>query len=237
MILAAGRGERMRPLTDAYPKPLLAAGGKPLIVWHIERLRAAGFTDLVINHAHLGEMIVRALGDGRNLGVSITYSAEGRALETAGGIRHALPLLGNAPFLVINGDIFCDADLAALRDMPARLARGEDLAHLVMAPNPPHHPDGDFHLDAAGRLTQAGKPLLTFAGVGVYQPVLFDGVRDGDAAPLGPLLRAAMDAGLVSGQRHDGLWLDIGTPQRLSELDRSLRLAGNPVAGHDRQHP
>ncbi len=237
MILAAGRGERMRPLTDALPKPLLVAGGKPLIVWHIEKLRAAGFTELVINHAHLGELIVRALGDGRNHGVSIRYSAEGKALETAGGIRHALPLLGDAPFLVINGDIFCDADLAALRQPPDRFASGADLAHLLMVPNPPHHPGGDFHLNGSGRLSQAGEPRLTFAGIGLYQAALFEGLEDGQAAPLGPRLRAAMDAGRIGGQRHDGLWLDIGTPQRLSDLDRRLRLAGHPIARDDRQHP
>ncbi|MCB1905771.1 MAG: nucleotidyltransferase family protein [Rhodocyclaceae bacterium] len=226
MILAAGRGERMRPLTDAYPKPLLAAGGKPLIVWHIERLRTAGFTELVINHAHLGEMIERALGDGRLFGVSIRYSPEAEALETAGGIRQALPLLGDQPFLVVNGDIFCDYELARLREPPARLATGDDLAHLVMAPNPDHHPDGDFHLDDSGRVDQHGTPKLTFAGIGVYRPELFTELPAGAKAPLGPLLRAAMDHGRVSGEAHDGAWLDIGTPRRLAELDQRLRLAG-----------
>jgi len=237
MILAAGRGERMRPLTDAYPKPLLAVGGKPLIVWHVERLRHAGFTELVINHAHLGAMIERALGDGSLFGVRILYSAEGEALETAGGIRRALPLLGEAPFLVINGDIFCDYDLANLKRLPQRLAVGQDLAHLVMVPNPDHHPAGDFHLDAAGRLSSDGEPRLTFAGIGVYRSELFAALEDGRKTPLGPLLSQAMTDGRVGGERHDGLWLDIGTPQRLAELDRRLRLAGDPSAGHDRQHP
>ena len=237
MILAAGRGERMRPLTDAYPKPLLSAGGKPLIVWHIERLRTAGFTELVVNHAHLGQMIERALGDGKLFGVSIRYSAEAEALETAGGIRRALPLLGDAPFLVVNGDIFCDYDLARLHEPPARLANGEDLAHLVMAPNPDHHPDGDFHLDASGRLDQHGNPKRTFAGIGVYRPELFADLEDGAKTPLGPMLRAAMDQGRVSGEAYDGAWLDIGTPRRLAELDRRLRLAGDAFSGQQGQHP
>lgn len=232
MILAAGRGERMRPLTDHCPKPLLEAGGKPLIVWHIERLRAAGFDELVVNHAHLGAMIEQALGDGARYGVSLRYSPEGEALETAGGIRRALPLLGEAPFLVINGDIFCDADLQALRE--TELAPG-DLARLVMVPNPAHHPEGDFHLDASGLLSQSGEPRLTFSGIGLYRPALFAALEDGQKAPLGPLLRAAMDQRRVGGRRHDGLWLDIGTPQRLAELDR--RLAGDPLTGDDRQHP
>ncbi|MCB1957607.1 MAG: nucleotidyltransferase family protein [Rhodocyclaceae bacterium] len=237
MILAAGRGERMRPLTDRCPKPLLEAGGKPLIVWHIERLRAAGITELVINHAHLGTMIEQALGDGAHFGASIRYSAEAVALETAGGIRQALPLLGDAPFLVINGDIFCDVDLADLQASAAGVARGQDLAHLVLVANPPHHPEGDFHLDAAGRLAQSGSPRLTFSGVGIYSPALFDGIPAGTRAPLGPHLRQAMDAGRVGGQRHDGLWLDIGTPERLAELDTRLRCAGDPVTGDNRQHP
>ncbi len=237
MILAAGRGERMRPLTDACPKPLLKAGGKPLIVWHVERLRQAGFTALVINHAHLGGMLEQALGDGTRYGVSIAYSAEGEALETAGGIRHALPLLGEAPFLVINGDIYCDYDPARLRALPERLAAGGDLAQLVVVPNPDHHPAGDFHLDASGRLSSDGEPRLTFAGIGVYRPELFAALEDGRKAPLGPLLRRAMADGRVGGERHDGLWLDIGTPQRLAELDSRLRRAGDPFAGRDRQHP
>ncbi|MBD5802111.1 D-glycero-alpha-D-manno-heptose 1-phosphate guanylyltransferase [Azoarcus sp. Aa7] len=225
MILAAGRGERMRPLTDACPKPLLQAGGKPLIVWHIERLRDAGFTDIAINHAHLGAMIEAALGDGSAFGVRIRYSPEAEALETAGGIRQAMPLLGDAPFLVVNGDVFCDADLAALRARGAALPADGDLAHLLMVPNPEHHPDGDFHL-ADGRLQRNGEPRLTFSGIGVYHPALFAGIAAGTRAALGPLLREAMDAGRVGGTPHDGYWLDVGTPARLAELDARLRRAG-----------
>ncbi|AYH42751.1 N-acetylmuramate alpha-1-phosphate uridylyltransferase MurU [Azoarcus sp. DN11] len=222
MILAAGRGERMRPLTDTCPKPLLQAGGKPLIVWHIERLRDAGFSDIAINHAHLGAMIEAALGDGSTFGVRIRYSPEAQALETAGGIRQALPLLGDAPFLVVNGDVFCDAALAPLRDRAVTLSADGDLAHLLMVPNPDHHPAGDFHL-ADGRLFRDGEPRLTFSGIGAYHPALFAGITPGSGAALGPLLRDAMDAGRVSGALHAGYWLDVGTPARLAELDVRLR--------------
>ena len=225
MILAAGRGERMRPLTDHCPKPLLEAGGKPLIVWHIERLRSAGFSELVINHAHLGWMIEEALGDGSRFGVSIRYSAEPEALETAGGIRQALPLLGEAPFLVINGDIFCDADLGALRGALDGPAAG-DLAHLLLVDNPEHNPQGDFAL-AEGRLAAHGADKRTFSGIGVYAPALFDSLAAGRAAKLAPLLREAMAAKRVSGALHHGQWLDIGTPQRLTALDTALRSAGS----------
>ncbi|NMG73205.1 NTP transferase domain-containing protein [Aromatoleum diolicum] len=222
MILAAGRGERMRPLTDTCPKPLLQAGGKALIVWQIERLRAAGFDEVAINHAHLGAMIENALGDGRQFGLRIRYSPETEALETAGGIRQALPLLGDAPFLAINGDIFCDADLAALRAAGETLSPEGDLARLLMVPNPEHHPAGDFHL-ADNRLHRDGTPRRTFSGIGVYHPALFAGIAPGSRAALGPLLREAMDAGRVSGALHTGYWLDVGTPARLSELDERLR--------------
>lgn len=222
MILAAGRGERMRPLTDACPKPLLQAGGKALIVWHLERLRAAGFDEIAINHAHLGAMIEAALGDGRQFGLRIRYSPEADALETAGGIRQAMPLLGDAPFLVINGDIYCDADLAALRAAGETLAADGDLAHLLLVPNPEHHPAGDFHL-ADGRVHRDGSPRLTFSGIGMYHPALFAGIAPGSRAPLGPLLREAMDAGRVGGALHTGYWLDVGTPARLAELDERLR--------------
>ncbi len=222
MVLAAGRGERMRPLTDACPKPLLQAGGKPLIVWHIERLRDAGFTDIAINHAHLGAMIEAALGDGSAFGVRLRYSPEAEALETAGGIRQALPLLGDAPFLVVNGDVFCDADISALRAAGEGLAADGDLAHLLMVPNPSHHPDGDFRL-ADARLHRDGAPRLTFSGLGVYHPDLFASLPAGTRAPLGPLLRDAMDAGRVRGALHAGYWLDVGTPARLAELDARLR--------------
>jgi len=216
MILAAGRGERMRPLTDEIPKPLLPVGGRPLIVWQIERLARAGIHDLVINHAHLGQLLEAALGDGARWGVRIRYSpeGEGRALETGGGIFRALPLLGESPFLVVNGDIWSDIDLTGLE-----LADG-DLAHLVMVDNPPHHPRGDFHL-AQGRLHDEGEPRLTFSGVGVYRAELFADCRPG-AFPLAPLLRAAMRAGRVSGRHHTGQWVDVGTPERLAEIERSL---------------
>ncbi|MBI1905454.1 MAG: nucleotidyltransferase family protein [Rhodocyclales bacterium] len=223
MILAAGRGERMRPLTDTCPKPLLEAGGKPLIVWHIERLRAAGYTDIVINHAHLGDLIEQALGDGSRYGARIRYSHEQEALETAGGIRAALPLLGDAPFLVVNGDIHCDADLAAFRQA-TRVDADGDLAHLLLVPNPEHHPDGDFVLEQ-GRIIDSASdaPKLTFSGIGVYHPALFAGLASGEKARLAPLLRAAIADQRVSGALHDGYWLDVGTPQRLAELDRHLR--------------
>ncbi len=216
MILAAGRGERMRPLTDHCPKPLLEAGGRPLIQWHIERLVAADIRDIVINHAHLGAMIEQRLGDGARWGARIRYSAEGegRALETGGGILKALPLLGD-PFLVINGDVWCDLDPGALAIDPG------DLAWLVLVDNPAHNPRGDFALDAAGRVVEQG-PRLTFAGVGVYRHALFDGCEPG-AFPLAPLLRGAIARGRVGGMHHRGRWLDVGTPQRLQALDRMLR--------------
>jgi MurNAc alpha-1-phosphate uridylyltransferase len=214
MILAAGRGERMRPLTDHIPKPLLEAGGKPLIFHHIERLAAAGYRELVVNHAHLGERIEAALGDGTHFGVRIRYSAEGKALETGGGIFRALPLLGPDPFLVVNGDVWTDIDFARLR-----LEEGL-LAHLVLVDNPPHHPRGDFAL-ADGLVLADGEPRYTFSGIGLYHPDLFRDCAPG-AFPLAPLLRSAMDRGLVSGARHEGIWLDIGTPERLAELDRLL---------------
>lgn len=214
MILAAGRGERMRPLTDHTPKPLLIAGGKPLIRYHIERLAAAGIRELVINHAHLGAQIEAALGDGAGFGVEIRYSPEEQALETGGGIFRALPLLGPEPFLVVNGDVWTDVDLAGLA-----LDAG-DLAHLVLVNNPPHNPKGDFVL-VEGRVRSEGTPRLTFSGIGLYRPELFDGQTPG-AFPLAPLLRQAMKAGRVGGRHHGGHWFDIGTPERLALLDRRL---------------
>jgi MurNAc alpha-1-phosphate uridylyltransferase len=214
MILAAGRGNRMRPLTDHTPKPLLVAGGRPLIQHHLERLAAAGIREIVINHAHLGEQIETRLGDGGQFGVHIRYSVEPTALETGGGIFNALPLLGPDPFLVINGDIWTDWDPA-----DARLAES-DLAHLVLVENPPHHPRGDFCL-IDGRVHPDGDPRLTFSGIGLYSPALFEGCRPG-AFPLAPLLRRAMLDGRVGGERHAGHWFDIGTPERLAELDRFL---------------
>ncbi|QID17150.1 nucleotidyltransferase family protein [Nitrogeniibacter mangrovi] len=222
MILAAGRGERMRPLTDTCPKPLLEAGGEPLVGHHLRRLKAAGITDVVINLAHLGALIEARLGDGAAYGVSIHYSHEGEALETAGGIRTALPLLGAAPFIVINGDVFTDIDLAALARTATTLSADGDLAHLVLVDNPPHHPAGDFHLHG-GRARRSGEPRLTFSGVGAYHPALFAGLEPGQRAALGPLLCEAMDADRIGASHHHGRWMDIGTPERLAELDRSLR--------------
>ena len=215
MILAAGRGERMRPLTDHTPKPLLEVGGKALIVWHIERLRDAGIRRLVVNHAHLGERIEAQLGDGKHWGVSIRYSAEGEALETGGGIFKALPLLGEGPFLVVNADVWTDADFGSLA-----LAAG-DLAHLLLVNNPSHHPEGDFSL-AAGRVVTERGERLTFSGVGVYRRELFDACEPG-AFPLAPLLREAVVAERVGGSYHKGRWVDVGTPARLAELDETLR--------------
>lgn len=213
MILAAGRGERMRPLTDHTPKPLLVAGGKPLIVHQVERLRAAGIEQVVINVAWHADLIENALGDGSALGVNIRYSREPEgALETAGGIRHALGLLGDRPFVVANSDIFCDFPLAALGD----LAPG-DLAHLVLVDNPPHHAEGDFALEH-GRVRTQGRPRYTYSGIGVFQPKLFSGLAPG-VRPLRPVLEEAIASGQVSGQHHTGTWLDVGTPERLARLD------------------
>lgn len=220
MLLAAGRGERMRPLTDHTPKPLLEIGGKPLIVWHIENLVRAGITELVINHAHLGAQIEAALGDGSRFGARIQYSPETRALETAGGIANALPLLGDEPFAVINGDIFCDYNFAHLTGRAASLQAGGDAAHLVMVDNPAQHPNGDFGLHQQ-RITDYA-PKLTFSGIGIYRPSLFAHLARGSIAPLAPLLRAQITAGKVSGEHHRGLWVDVGTPQRLAELDRQI---------------
>lgn len=221
MILAAGRGERMRPLTDHTPKPLLQAGGKPLIVWHIERLVRAGITDLVINHAHLGIQIEQALGDGSQFGARIRYSNEGTALETAGGIAFALHLLGEQPFAVVNGDVYCDYDFSHLPQQSARLANSNDFAHLVLVDNPEHNLKGDFGLHAQ-RVTDTA-PKFTFSGIGIYQPALFANIARGTKAPLAPLLREQIAQGKISGEHHRGQWMDIGTPQRLAELDQLLR--------------
>lgn len=218
MILAAGRGERMRPLTDHTPKPLLPVAGKPLIQHHIEALEAAGYRELVINHAHLGRQIEAALGDGSRWGVQICYSSEGNALGTGGGIHNALRFLGDAPFLVVNGDVWCDYDFRN----PA-LKNGR-LAHLVLVDNPQHNPDGDFAL-RDGQVLNRGVPRFTFSGIGVYHPRLFDGCTAG-AFPLGPLLRAACDHGRIGGELFHGRWIDVGTPQRLQELDRMLNDIG-----------
>lgn len=217
MVLAAGRGERMRPLTDHTPKPLLQAGRHRLIEYHLQALVHAGVEQVVINHAHLGDQIEAFLGDGSRYGTRIFYSAEGRALETGGGIRHALPLLGDGTFVVVNGDIWTDFDFSRLNNLPD----SDDLAHLVLVDNPPHHPGGDFAL-TDGRVQAEGADRLTFSGIGAYRASLFRDRAEG-AFPLAPLLREAMDAGRVSGEHHRGRWLDIGTPQRLADLDRRLR--------------
>ncbi len=220
MILAAGRGERMRPLTDNLPKPLLKVGGKMLIEYHLEKLKAANITDVIINHAWLGSKIEKALGDGSRYGLNIQYSAEGEALETAGGILNALPLLTDADnkseaFIVINGDIFCDYNIS---NLPSSLS---GLAHLLLVDNPEHNPEGDFELTDTALVEQAGENKKTFSGIGVYHPDLFKDYPNGKLA-LAPVLRKAMDQKLVTGELHHGLWHDIGTPERLAELDLYL---------------
>lgn len=218
MILAAGRGERMRPLTDHTPKPLLVAGGKPLIVWHLERLAAAGFRDIVINHAHLGEQIEAALGDGAQWGLHIQYSPEPPgALETAGGIATALPLLGDEAFLVLNGDVYCDWDFKRARALTATTA------HLVMVANPSHHAAGDFSLDGERVIYANGEETLTYAGIGVFSPSFFADINPGTVMKLRPLLDEAIRLGTLTGERFAGRWVDVGTPQRLAELDAELR--------------
>jgi N-acetyl-alpha-D-muramate 1-phosphate uridylyltransferase len=225
MLLAAGRGERMRPLTDHTPKPLLQAGGKALIVWHIENMARAGICDLVINHAHLGHQIEVALGDGGQFGVRIRYSVEDPVLETAGGIANALPLLGDAPFAVINSDIYCDYDFTQLSERVALLEASGDTAHLVLVNNPAHHPNGDFGL-SSGRIVN-NTPAFTFSGIGIYQSGLFANIPRGTIALLAPLLRAQIALGKVSGEHYKGRWLDVGTPQRLEKLDNELRSQHN----------
>jgi MurNAc alpha-1-phosphate uridylyltransferase len=228
LIFAAGLGERMRPLTGHTPKPLLEAGGKALIVWHLEKLAAAGVHYVVINTSHLAGQFPETLGDGSRWGLRIRYAYEGPTpLETGGGMLNALPLLGEAPFIAVNGDIHSDADYAALPSEP------QGLAHLLMVDNPAHHPDGDFMLDAHGRLHAEGTPRLTFSGIGVYRRELLQDWRTaagdtaGDTGPprfrLAPLLRAAMAAGQVHGTHHHGSWTDVGTPARLADLDARLR--------------
>jgi MurNAc alpha-1-phosphate uridylyltransferase len=217
MILAAGRGARMAPLTDNTPKPLLKVGGKALIVWHIERLVAAGFKEIVINHSYLGRQVEDALGDGQQWGAQIIYSPEAVALETAGGIANALSLLSHNSFLVVNGDVFCDIDFLPL----IQALHQPKLAHLVMVNNPLQHPQGDFELQS-GKLKYDGENQLTFSGVGVYSPALFQTVVRGEAARLAPLLKAAMKDDLVTGEHHQGVWHDIGTPRRLHQIDMQL---------------
>jgi MurNAc alpha-1-phosphate uridylyltransferase len=219
IILAAGRGERMRPLTDRVPKPLLEVGGKPLIVHHLEKLAAAGFARVVVNHAHLGAMIEAALGDGARYGIKIDYSPEATALETAGGIANALPLLGDAPFVAVNADVYSEFDYALLRDAAATL--GDARAHLVLVDNPAHHPAGDFALRSG--LTALDGERLTFSGLAAYRPALFESIVCGARVPLAPLLRGQIAAGRVAGVHFRGRWCDVGTPERLVRLNRELR--------------
>ncbi|RUR37823.1 N-acetylmuramate alpha-1-phosphate uridylyltransferase MurU [Vreelandella populi] len=214
MILAAGLGKRMRPLTDHCPKPLLAVAGKPLIVHHLERLVRAGISEVVINVSYRAEQIVEALGDGSTYGLRIHYSHEPTPLETGGGIQKALPMLGDQPFLLVNGDIWSDY-------LPARaLLKDDDLAHLVLVSNPEHHPEGDFALNQ-GRVSTQGTPRLTFAGVSIIHPALLAGKPSG-AFALAPLLKQAMGAQRVSGEHFTGHWVDVGTPERLTALESLL---------------
>jgi MurNAc alpha-1-phosphate uridylyltransferase len=213
MILAAGRGERMRPLTDHTPKPLLPAAGKALIEHTITQLVAAGFHEIIINHAHLGQQIEQRIGNGERFGAEIRYSPEGeQGLETAGGIINALPLLGKEAFLVVNGDIATDFPFAELKNLNI------DLAHLVLVANPGHNRQGDFGLDKAGKVIENGLEKFTFSGIGLYRPELFANTPVGKTR-LAPLLRTAIPERRISGQKFDGFWMDIGTPQRLKELD------------------
>jgi N-acetyl-alpha-D-muramate 1-phosphate uridylyltransferase len=214
MILAAGRGERMRPLTDTLPKPLLEVHGKPLIVWHLEKLAKSGFKDIVINIAHLGFKIPETLGDGSKYGVNITYSDEQNegALESAGGIVKALPLLGDEPFLVVNGDVFCDYNFNADFDI------GDKLAHLILVPNPEHNPNGDFGLKDALVLNN-DKTKYTFSGIGYYSPKLFSELAYGKSA-LTPLLREKIKNEKINGELYKNMWHDIGTPQRLENINK-----------------
>ena len=223
MILAAGRGERMRPLSDTTPKPLLQVGGKPLIVWHIEHLVRDGFADIVINHAHLGHLIEAALGNGKKFGAHIRYSPEAEALETAGGIAQALPLLGKDPFLVVNGDIYIEYDFSRAREIGMAMRANPELfaAYLVLADNPPQHAQGDFALEHS-KVKLAGSPMLTFSGVAVYQPDNFRDIQSGSKVKLAPLLKTLIEYDLVRGEHHLGRWVDVGTPQRLAALDREL---------------
>lgn len=216
MILAAGLGTRMRPLTDHCPKPLLPVAGKPLIVHHLERLAASGIRQIVVNVSYRAEQIISALGDGSRYGVELTFSHEEQPLETAGGIAKAKPLLGDAPFLLINGDIWTDLVLSNLPQL------GNDLAHLVLVDNPLQHPDGDFYLDDSGRVHVQGERMLTYAGIALIDPALVNDLPE-PCYPLAPLLRQAMEQQRVGGTHHRGHWVDVGTPQRLQELDDQLR--------------
>ena len=217
MILAAGRGERLRPITDSLPKPLVEVAGKPLIGWHLERLARAGCSEVVANVSHLGELIMERIGDGSRYGVRISYSTEPKPLETAGGIAKALPLLGDKPFLVVNADIYCEYDFSTLLEMDL----GERRAHLVLIPNPTHHPAGDFSIED-GWVGNCPTPRYTYAGLSVLSPALVETIRPGDKAQLAPLLRDAAERRLVSGERFRGMWHDVGTHERLQRLEAEL---------------
>jgi MurNAc alpha-1-phosphate uridylyltransferase len=222
LILAAGRGERMRPLTDATPKPLLVAGGRTLIDRQLSRLAAAGIGRVVINHAHLGAMLEAAVGDGSRWGVRVDWSREGTALETAGGIAKALPLLGDAPFLVLSGDIYTDYDYSRLAAVARDIARdpGRRAAHFVLVDNPPYHPGGDMGLE--GGLVRRGGTLLTYANIAVFHPALFSGIAPGTHLKLFPWAYRFVDEGRVTGERFEGAWENLGTPAQLADLDRRL---------------
>lgn len=227
MILAAGLGNRMRPLTLTTPKPLLAVGGKPLIVWHIEKLREIGITDIVINTAWLAEKLVEYLGDGQQFGVKILWSHEGEGLETAGGIINALPLLGDEPFLVVNGDVWTEINFADVIHTQhyERVKSQQVLAHLMLVPNPPQHLQGDFCYHngmAYEHSAYADGENLTFSGVSLLSPQLFAGLEQGKR-PLAPLLRQAMQNGQVSAEKTFARWVDVGTPERLATLDEQIR--------------
>ena len=215
MILAAGRGERLRPLTDETPKPLIKAAGKSLIEYHLENLANAGFKEIIINTAWLAEKIHVQLGDGANYGVSIYYSDESEALDTAGGIINALPLLGNEPFLVVNGDIWCDFNFSELPELNTNIQ-----AHLVLVENPEHNQTGDFSLQN-GLIKNTGDTMKTFSGIGIYSAAFFAKQQSG-ASPLAPLIRNKCEDNLVSGQFYDGLWTDVGTIERLQELEEEI---------------
>lgn len=230
MIFAAGRGERMRPLTDTCPKPLLKVRGRPLIVWHILNLVRAGITDIVINHAHLGHMIEEALGNGSQFGAKIAYSAEGTALETAGGIARARHLLDDEPFVAVAADIYCPhfdfrqvTETLEANDVwgNPHPQESRDVAWLYLVKNPPHNPKGDFALNSFS-IANEGEPRYTFSGIGVYRPEMFDGVKAGEKAALAPILREYAARGLVGGEVYRGDWTDVGTPERLEQLNAPL---------------
>ncbi|AMW79136.1 nucleotidyl transferase [Acinetobacter sp. TGL-Y2] len=225
MILAAGLGSRMRPLTLYTPKPLLEVGGKPLIVWHIEKLKSIGVKEIIINSAWLADKLIGALGDGSKYGVTIRWTREDEGLETAGGIINALPLLGDQPFILVNGDVWTTMDFAPLLEIDLKAGSNTDLAHLVFVPNPEQHPKGDFTL-ATGRAytfdqKQQGENL-TYSGVAVIHPKMFENL-DAGKRPLAPLLKQAMLDGQVSAEKMQGMWVDVGTPERLTQLDLQIR--------------